>query len=397
MNTIKQIFFLAAVFVRSIPARKGTSLVVVAGIGGVVAVLVSLFALANGFSKTMQQTGKTDRVLLLRAGSTSEINGNIDLEQFDVVKDFSNVARAGEEPVAVRETYVTVNMPEKSTGETSSLPMRGTSEAAFRVRREASLVAGRMFSPGKYELIAGAGAVRQFAGLEIGQSIRIRGVDWLVTGHFQADGGAYASEVWVDERVLAQSWSRGAKFSSALLQLKSRGAFDDFIQAVESDRRLTFSVFRESEYYAKQASGTSDLMKGVGILVAIIMSLGAVLSCLNTMFVALATRGGEVSTYRALGFRRLPIVVAVLFETVLLGVVGAVVGIGAAMILFDGMTFSTVAATSTAFSQVAFQFAVTGDIVLVGLVVASFLAVISGLIPAVSAARRSIVDGLRHV
>ena len=393
---IRQLCSVAMVFVAAIPNRRGPSLVVVAGIGGVVAVVISLFAMANGFEAALQTTGKSDRALVLRAGSTSEVNGNVPLTEFETLRQVGSIARdAAGEPLASRETYVTVNLETRSGGTTASPPMPGVTNAAFRVRPEVQIVAGRSLEPGKRELIAGRGAAGQFDGLDLDTDVRIRGATWKVVGIFGAGGGAMESEVWVDERLLAHSWQRGETFSSALVVLASAKAYEGFAAAVAADKRLTLGVFRESDFYAEQAKATSGLMQSLGILVGSIMAIGAAFAELSTMTTALANRKAELATYRALGFRRRAIVGAVLIETAILGTAGALLAIAVVYVALDGMRLTSVAATTTAFTQLGFEFSLSSEIALSGVIVALTPGLLAGLFPAVRAVSTGVSDGLR--
>ena len=396
---LKQFLAVTRITLRSVPERLGASAVIVLGIGGVVAVVVSLMAMADGFERTLTTTGSDDRALVLRAGSTAEINGNIPLSNYDIVGRLPQVARDESGPVASRETFVTVDMPRRHEAvghpQTASLPMRGVNEASYRVRPEVRIVDGRLPESGKFELLAGRSVALRFAGFATGESVRIRGVEWRVVGLFSANGGAYESEVWVDERLLAQSWQRGETFSSMLVRLNASADFEQFQQALADERRLTVHAIRESDYYANQAQGTTTLIKTVGTLVAVIMSIGVVISALNTMFTALASRGTEIATYRALGYRRSAILGAVLVESTVLGLVGALAAMGCVLLFLGGTQLSTVAATSTAPTQVIFDFKMSFDAISVGLMVAVALGLVGGLIPALKAVRLPVTQGLR--
>lgn len=392
---IKQTFSILLVNLRSIPARLTQTLVIVIGIGGVVAVLVSLLSMARGFESTLRATGQDDRAIVLRAGSTSEINGSLSIEQYGVIRDLAGVASSNSIKLAAMETFVTVNLPQRDNNADSSVPMRGISAESFLVRPEVKMVSGRNIEFGKYELIAGASAARQISGIDLNSNVKIRGIDWTVVGIFSASGGAFDSEFWVDQKLLAAAWNRGKTFSSMLVQLKSPNQFYEFETLVSSDKRLTAHALRESEFYAAQSKNTTGLITGIGLLIAVIMSIGAVFAALNSMYAAVSSRAPEIATLRALGFRRTPILFSVLIESAFVGAIGAVFGGLLVYYTLNDAGISTAAATSSTFTQIAFNFMVTPELLGTGVILAIGLGLIGGLFPALHAVRRPIIEGLR--
>lgn len=392
MSYIRTLFTLTLMNLRTIPSRGGSSIVIVVGIGGVVAVLVSLLSMAEGFDVTLKETGRDDRALILRSGSISEINGNIPLDQYPIIAEAPEVASQGGKKLAAMETFVTVKLPAKKNSALNSITMRGVSNISFAVRDEFTILKGKQITQGQYELLAGIGAHSQVEGLNVGSTINIRGVDWLIVGHFATNGSVYESELWVPERLLANLYNRGETFSSMLVMLTSTNALDTFRTRAENDRRLKVNVQRESTYFADQSAGTTNLIKGVGGLLAAIMSIGAVFAALNTMHSAVSNRRREIATLRALGFHRLPVVFTILTESMVLATIGGCIGALLVYFMFNGFAVSTVNGTYT---QVSFRFMVTLELLLQGLKIALFLGILGGVLPAISAARESIVNGLR--
>jgi len=392
---IKQTLAILLVSLRSIPSRTAQSFVIVIGIGGVVAVLVSLMSMARGFESTVKGTGQDDRALVLRAGSTSEINGSIPLNQYGIIRDLPAVATLDHTKLASMETFVTVNLPQREDNYDAGVPMRGISTESFLVRPEVEIVSGRNIDFGKYELIAGASAANQVAGIDLNKTVKIRGTDWLVVGIFSASGGAYDAEIWVDQRLLAAAWNRVNTFSSMLVQLAGAEHFSEFQQLVAEDRRLTAHAIRESEFYAEQSKSTTGLITGVGLLIGVIMAIGAVFAALNSMYAALSSRTSEIATMRALGFGQTPILFSVLIESALIGALGAVVGGLLVYFALNGASVSTAAVTSATFTQIAFKFIVTPQLLGAGMFLAIFLGLIGGFFPAMRAVRRPITEGLR--
>ena len=388
---MKRTLALFRLCLQMLAARPGSGLIIVVGIAGLTAVSVSLFGLADAFEEALVSSGQPDRALVLRAGSTSEINGNVPLSQHRVVGDMPEVV------AAARETYVTVNLPERHDGTDASLPMRGVTPVSFDVRPEVTLLEGRSFEPGRFELIAGVEAARLFDGIDLGASLQIRGQRWQVVGLFEAHGSVTETEIWVDERLLAESLGRGETFSSLLVRLSSASALEGFQARLAGDRRLTLSAQRETDYYAAQAESTGTLIRGLGWLVGVIMGLGALAAAFNTMQSALQTRSREIATLRALGFRRSSILMAVLLECVTLSLTGAAAAVAAVYMLLDGATLSTVAATTTSGAQLAFQFELDAQALMLAAGVAVGVGAIGGLLPGASAVRRSLTGALRGV
>ena len=392
MNYLRTLALLTLMNLRSVPTRVGASIVIIVGIGGVVAVLVSLLAMAEGFEATLKDSGRDDRALILRSGSTSEINGNIPLDRYPILSEAIEIESLAETKLMAMETFIIVKLLGKHSGETKSITMRGVQTSSFDVRNETVIVKGRKPVQGKFELLAGVAANNEIRGLEIGGSIKIKGQRWLVVGHFSTDGSVYESELWVPERLLANLHNRGETFSSLLTTLKSADDFEMFRHRLENDRRLEVSVQRESTYFAKQSEGTSSLIKGIGTLLASIMSVGAVFAAFNTMHAAVISRRREIATLRALGFHRIPIVLTILTESMVLALIGGLLGAAWVYLVLNGYAVSTVNGT---YSQVSFQFMVTPLLLIEGLQIALVLGLFGGAMPAIAAAKVSIVGGLR--
>lgn len=387
----RQVFSITLLNLRQIPSRLGASFVVFAGMAGVVAVTVVLLATARGFQTTLAGTGQADRVLILRAGSTLEINGSIPRNDAAIVEHLPGIARDAEGPRIAGETFVTLSLPGPDGADAGMVPFRGVSPRSFDLRPELQIVRGRRLAFGKFEMMAGTGVASEFDGLDIGDTVSLKGSSWKVVGHFRT-GGAQDSELWADVDTVNRAWGRGSTFSTLYAQLDSAASFDTLRNALESDKRLTTGIRRETDYYASQSRNTHRMMSTIAVLVTVIMAIGAVFAALNTMYAAVSTRTKEIATLRALGFARLPIVVSVIAESLVLALAGAGVGAVLAYAAFNGYEASTMGATYT---QVAFSFDVSASILALGLGIAFLLGLVGGLAPAVRAARSSIVAGLR--
>jgi putative ABC transport system permease protein len=381
-------------FLRTIPQRLGATLAATFGVAGVVAVMVAVFSIAEGFRVTLAQTGSTGNALVLRSGSDSELSSTLPLEATRIIADGPGVAQGPEGPVASAETFVIVDLPMRSTGTEANVPLRGVQPAAFDVRGQIEIVEGRRFEPGRNELMAGIGARQQFSGIDPGSKLRLGDSDWTVVGVFSAGGSLSESELWCDVNVLQPAYRR-TLFQSVYVKLESPDRFDEFKDAMTADPRVRVKVERENEYYASQSELLSAIVTGLGSLVAVMMGIGAVFGAINTMYSAVAARSREIATLRALGFGGGPVVVSVLVESLLLALAGGVVGGVGAYLAFNGYRAATINWQS--FSQVVFAFQVTPRLLVQGLVASLLMGLLGGVLPAIRAARVSVAVALREL
>jgi len=305
------------------------------------------------------------------------------------------VARTPEGPLASPELFVIINLPRRSSGSDVNVPLRGVEAAAFRVHGQVRLVEGRAFEPGKNEVIVGVGAAREFAGLEVGGSLRVGHHDWPVVGVFSADGGTAESEIWTDAPVLQAAYNRGDSFQSVYVRLDSPDTFTTFKDAVTTDPRLGAKVMSLSEYYASQSTAVTKLITTLGYIIASLMAVGAVFGALNTMYSSVSARTREIATLRALGFGRGAVVVSVMLESIALALGGGVFGAALAYFIFNGFHAATMNFQS--FSQITFAFAVTPGLLWKGIVWATMIGLIGGLLPAIRAAGQPIATALREL
>jgi putative ABC transport system permease protein len=393
-RTGRQAWSATALAVTTLPQRIGAASVVVIGIAGVVGVLVALFAMAEGFRATLQQTGSDDTAIVLRAGSQTEINSVVDHDSIVVVSQEPQVKRDAQgRPIASPEVLVAASIPKKSNGVDANVEIRGVGAEAWELYPRLRIVAGRRFRPGLRELIVGQGAAREFARTAIGSILDLNGQPWTVVGEFDS-GDSHNSELWADTAVIATTYQRGSSASSVTVRLASPRLFDAFKAAIAGDPRLKLEVQTTRHYFNAQSEGLSKVIRVLGTSVAVIMGIGALFGALNTMYAAVATRTREIATLRAIGFRGAPVIVSVLIETLLLAVAGGVIGAGVAWLLFDNYTASTIGAN---FSQVVFEFRVTPALLADGLKWALAIGFLGGLFPAARAARMPVTDGLREL
>ena len=394
MSFIRQVLLVTNMNLRSVVERSGSSLVIIVGIAGSVAVMVSLLAMAEGLSSTISSTGEEDRVIILRDGSSSELSSGVAMTELDTVSSSPGIKSIDGEPMIAGELFAIIDLKKKGAESTSNLPIRGVQPASFKIRPEVEIVEGRNFTTGTAEIIVGKGANNQYEGLEIGDQIKVRDSFATVVGIFSSNGNVHESEIWADLAAAQGLFRRGASASSMILKLNSPDSFDEVGLFVESYPNLELKVQSESDFYENQSSG-ADLIKVFGQVVGYIMAIGAVFAALNTMYSAVSTRLVEIGTLRALGFKGTTVLLALLIEALLLATIGGLLGGAIAYLLFNGYTVSTLAGAS--FSQTAFAFAVTGEIIQQGLTLALFVGFIGGVFPAWNAARRDITEALRSI
>ena len=380
---------------RSVTARWTSSIVAVLGIAGTVGVFVAMLSLARGFRATLVASGSEDNAIVLRAGATSEMMSGIKLEDIKILQDAPGVARALDAPLVTSEVVVVAPFPLRAAGTDANAQIRGVSANVLTIRRDVKIVQGRMFQPGLAELIVGKNASSSYSGLTLGNTVNFGGGHWQVVGIFDAGGSSFDSEVWCDARVLDDVYKRPSNiFQSATVHLSSPGAFEQFKDAVTSDRRLNFDVTREIDYYAKQSTRMTQLITILGGLVAFVMAIGAVFGALNTMYSAVAERGREIATMRALGFGGGAVVFSFLVEALLISFVGGAIGCVAVLPL-NGLTTGTM--NWQTFSQLAFAFRITPALLLAGIVFALLMGLLGGLPPAMRAAWRPVAVALREL
>jgi putative ABC transport system permease protein len=393
-RTGRQTWSVAQVGILTIPQRRGASLVVIVGIAGVVGVLVAILAMAEGFEAVLKQTGSDDTVIVMRGGSQTEINSVLDHESTLLIAQLPQVRRdiAGV-PIASPELVVVASLPKRSTGTDANVEIRGVGERVWAMHPGLRMTQGRRFHLGLRELIVGKGAHAQFAQTDLGSTLKLNGQIWTVVGNFESDD-AHDSELWGDGDAVASAYRRGPSRSSLVVQLDDAAQLDAFKARLASDPRLTVDAKTTRAYYSAQSSRLSTLLHVLGYTVGSIMAIGAIFGALNTMYAAIATRTREIATLRAVGFRRAPVIVSVLLETMLLAAGGGILGAALAWVLFDHYTASTLGDN---FSQVVFSFRVSPSLVGTGLKWALIMGFVGGLFPALRAARMPVTEGLREL
>ena len=391
---MKTILAVTLMNLRSIPNRIGTSLVIVVGIAGVVGVLIAMLSMSKGFEKTLKGTGNDARGIVISAGSTSELASYIQPDMVSLLRTLPAVKRDVDgKPLASAELLVITELRKGDGPRAASVnvALRGVEPAGLTLRKEVKLLQGRLFQPGLHEVIAGRSATEQFEGIKIGNKLKFRGSEWTVVGIFDSDRDAHESEIWTDADTARNAFGRPGA-SSVLAQLDSPASFKAFKDSITTDPRFQMDVQTEREYYTSQSQTLTTVINVLTTVISTIMAFGALFGALNTMYSAVATRAVEIATLRAIGFSGAPVVVSVLAEAVLLALTGGAIGAAISYVLFNGMTVSTLGGS---FTQIAFSFLVTPELVERGLTWAVLLGLIGGLMPAIRAARLPVVEALR--
>jgi putative ABC transport system permease protein len=394
-NWINQVISVSLFNLRSVPERKGAAISAAVGIAGVVAVLVGVLSIAAGFRAAMTVTGAEDIAMVLRSGADTEMTSGLSREETRIIADAPGVARSGDSALTSAELFVIINLPKISTGTDANVPFRGVQKTAFDVRGDLRIVEGRTFESGRNEVIAGAGAARAFAGLELGNTIQLGQNEWKVVGIFTGGGGAAESEMWTDAAVLQPAYHRGDSFQTVYARLSSASAFEPFKDWLTTNPQLKVKVVRQAEFLLDQSSMLTGFITGIGVFIASLMAFGALFGALNTMYSAVSNRTREIATLRALGFGRGPVILSIMFESLVLAIIGGVIGAAAAYIAFDGFQAATI--NWQTFSQIAFAFAVTPELLASAIVWAVSIGFLGGLFPAIRAVRMPIAAALREM
>jgi putative ABC transport system permease protein len=380
---------------RSVRARWTSAIVAVLGIAGTVGVFVAMLSLAKGFRATLVSSGSPDNALIVRGGATSEMTSGVALDSVKIIQDAPGIARGPNGPLLTAEAVLMAPIPLRSTGTDANVEVRGVSPNVLEIRKGVRIVDGRMFSPGHAEVIVGKNANTTYAGLTLGNTIGLGTMQWKVVGVFDAGGSSFDSEVWGDPHLLTAAYNRpDTFFQSVTARLTSPEALTQLKDALSSDPRLNVDVSREIDYYDKQSTRMTTLITRLGGFVALVMAIGAVFGALNTMYSAVADRGREIATMRALGFGGPSVIVSFLIEALFISLVGGVLGC-VAVLRLNGVTTSTI--NFQTFSNLAFAFKITPALLMWGVIFALVMGVLGGVFPAVRAARLPVATALRSM
>ncbi len=392
MSALTQIASISALNLRSIPQRLGTSFVIIVGIAGVVAVLLSVLAMATGVMQTIANTGRPDRAIVLRGGSNSELASVLTREQANTIVDAPGVKRGADgKPIASAESLTLVELPTENGKSWANATIRGVGPAVLAVRPEMKIVRGRMFKPAVHEVIVGSKAQSQFDALGLGKRIAFANGDWEVVGVFESGGDRHESEIFGDAETMMSAIQRNA-YQPITVQLESPASFEAFKTSLTTNPTLSVDAKRESDFFAEESKPISRVLSIVAYVVGGIMAVGALFGALNTMYSAVSARTREIGTLRALGFGSAAVIVSVFVEALALSLIGAILGSLAAWLFFDGHIINT---SGGGITQLVFALTLTPALIALGITWAAIIGLIGGLFPAVRAARLPVSEALR--
>jgi len=380
--------------VRNLVVRWKVTVLAVGGIALVVAVFVVLLAMSTGFRLALRATGSTDNAVVVQRGSSSELTSFYSRDAAGIVTSDPRVARGADgQPLASPEIIIVASLPRKADGNPTNVTVRGVTPRVIQVRRGIRIAEGRPFTAGLNEVIVGARIRDRVRGLEIGQSISVQKRDWTVVGIFEADGGAFESEIWGDYDIMGPAFLRSGGQNSLTVRIADPATLEAFDRDLQADPRFQIQAIQERKYYEDQSGPVARPLLALATFVAIVLGTGAVFGALNTMDAVVAARTREIGTLRALGFSRRSILAAFVIESEFLALAGGVAGCLLALPA-NGIMGGT--GNTASFSEIAFAFRVTPDVLIAAMLFAAVMGFLGGVIPAVRAARLPIISALRE-
>ena len=383
-SLFRQMAAVISMTIGGLPSRFWGSVTTILSIALVVATLLAFLAMSNGFTKTVAGTGSDDIAMILGTGSEAELNSTMSSEAVRLLEEAPGIARdAAGRPITSPELYVVVGANRRAGGGEANVSLRGVTSRAPELRTGFRLSSGRMFEPGTNEMIVGAGVVREFRGFDLDTELQLGGSAWKVVGIFEVPGTVFDSELWADLPVVQSLFNRGPTVQALRARLESTAALAEIKAFVESEPRLQVDVKTEKEHFASEAQSLQYLVY-FGWALSITLGFGALAGALNTMYAAVEARSKELATLRAIGFGGLPAFTGAITESIVLALAGGLVGAGAAYLLFNGLTASTLGG---GFTQVVFDFNIGPQQVVAGIQLALVLGLLGGILPALRAAR----------
>ncbi|GAB5352371.1 ABC transporter permease [Qipengyuania sp. 483] len=393
MNYGLQIAAVAKTSLQSMGHRWRLAASTVVGVALVVIVLLGFLAMSEGFRRTLEETGSDRVALLVSDGANAEPMSWVEPQQALLASELQGVRTDAGSPMISAEVYQGISLPDAS-GEEKTLGLRGMDTKGLAIRPGLDVIEGRPFAAGARELLVGEIAIAQHPQLAVGNTVAIAGAQWTVVGAFSAQSGLHGAEIWTDAQSLKDVYGTGTGYNAVRMALASGFTAADLQAAVKRDPRLTdLEVVGEDEFYSAQAQGIVKIIELIGWPIAIIMAVGAIAAAINTMYNSVEAQTREIATLRALGFGGMPVFIAVMAEAFVLVLVGGVIGAMAATALFQGLEGTTM---SSSHSLMTFKFAVSGQSIVQAIVLATIVGLIGGLFPAMHAARKPILDGLKE-
>ncbi|MEP7383163.1 MAG: FtsX-like permease family protein [Gemmatimonadota bacterium] len=380
--------------VRSVLQRPVSTAFTALGIGLVVAVFIAMLALANGFATALAKTGGDDNILVMRKGADSELSSGIGRADVNIISSFPQIALGSDgKPLVSPETYIVMNLQRRGADSVglANVVIRGVSPRAFEVRKNIT-IEGRRFASGQSEVCVGDKIVPRYKNTAIGEKLHFAGRDWTVVCHFSAAGSSFESEIWGEVEQFQSVMRGGNSFQSVTFRLKDPAGFAEAKRALEGDQRLQVDAHMESKYYADQSKLLGAMLSFLAIMITGIMSVGAIFGAVNTMYASISSRTPEIAVLLTLGFKPRNILLSFLAESAVIAFFGGILGCLIALPI-NGVVTSTTNWSS--FSEIAFAFRVTPQLLLSGVIFAVVMGVLGGFFPARMASRMPVVQALR--
>jgi putative ABC transport system permease protein len=378
---------------RNLTVRKTTTIMTALGIALTVAVLLSVMALVNGLQSAFQSTGNPQQVLILRKGGTSELSSAITREVFQDIKANPGIAHAGDEPLASLEMVTVINLPSVDNPDGANITLRGLLPLGSKMRDDLKLAEGRWFSPGQREIVIGKSVAKRYPAAKMGQKLRFGRGEWTVVGIMDGGQSAVNSEIWGDLNQISSDFNRSDGLSSVLVRATDASTVPALVNSLNDDRRLNVTAMTEKSYYDQQTVSAAPV-QFLGIFISVVMAVGSSFAAMNTMYAAVARRSREIGTLRVLGFSRGGILFSFFIESLLLSVLGGLIG---CLLVLPLNNITTGVGSFITFSEISFNFKVGPLIMITGILFALFMGAIGGLFPARMAAKKEILTALREV
>jgi putative ABC transport system permease protein len=380
--------------VRSLTARKSSTLAAAIGVALVVFIFAAVLMLSEGIGRTLKSAGLEQNAIVIRKGSQSEMQSGIEDEKVSVLRSAQEVAQGTDgQPMVSGEVVVIITVPRNTGDGMANVSVRGLTEKGLALRDNVRIIQGRPAKPGTDEVVVGRALLGRLKGLELDQSMELkRNRAVRIVGVMAAGGSSIESEIWGDLDMVRSVFNREASVSSILVRLKEKNGLAAIATRMDADPRLGLEIKRETAYYEEQSQGLSVFISALGLVIAVFFSIGAMIGAMITMYAQIAARTREIGTLRALGFRRGRVLVSFLLESIILSVAGGLVGclgaLGMGFVKFTTINFQT-------FTEIVFSFTPTPAIMASSLVFATAMGIFGGLFPAVRASRVSPVQAMR--
>ena len=391
INKLYEIAAVIKIGLSSLPYRVWSSIVTVIAIAIVTAMLTAFIAMANGFKKTQEGGASEDILIVIKKGAISELNSSLSHEQFNILS--TAPAILDEEPEFSPELYVVVNGIKKATQNDANLPLRGIYPSGAKFRKSFEVTQGRMFQPGKNELIVGQSVLNQFSGFELGRKIKFGKTPWTVVGVFGTNGSVAESEIWSDVRDVQSQFQRENSYQTVRIKQNNTSLITKLRDFSELEPRLDIKIETEVDYLAEQGRALQQMVV-VGWILSLLMSIGVIAGALNTMYNSVSVRSREIATLRAIGFGKTATFIGTFSESIILSLVGGVLGVLASYILFDGLISASIGLN---FTQVVFSFELSWPGIKDGLLLAVAIGTFGGFFPAWRAIRIPITQATQTI